>query len=177
MNPLFYPWYDSVDGDDLEQGDILESCRVFLPPPESAVGPAEEVTFRWEERDTIIMSQTCDMAKGHEKITEVILCPVWNRSELTDGHLATSKGMEDARRGNLPGFHVLAECHLPGFQREVRVVDFRRVYSLPLDYVRQQAGKAGERIRLLPPYREHLSQGFARFFMRVGLPVDIPSFQ
>jgi hypothetical protein len=29
---------------------------------------------------------------------------------------------------------------------------------------------------LLPPYREHLSQAFARFFMRVGLPVDIPPF-
>jgi hypothetical protein len=34
----------------------------------------------------------------------------------------------------------------------------------------------GRRLRLLPPYREHLSQAFARFFMRVGLPVDIPPF-
>ncbi len=33
------------------------------------------------------------------------------------------------------------------------------------------------RLRLLPPYREHLAQGFARFFMRVGLPVDIPAFR
>jgi len=24
-----------------------------------------------------------------------------------------------------------------------------------------------------PPYREHLSQAFARFFMRVGLPIPI----
>ncbi len=29
------------------------------------------------------------------------------------------------------------------------------------------------RLRLLPPYREHLSQAFARFFMRVGLPVAV----
>jgi hypothetical protein len=29
------------------------------------------------------------------------------------------------------------------------------------------------RFRLLPPYREHLSQAFARFFMRVGLPIPI----
>ncbi len=29
------------------------------------------------------------------------------------------------------------------------------------------------RLRLLPPYREHLSQAFARFFMRVGLPVQV----
>jgi hypothetical protein len=84
--------------------------------------------------------------------------------------------MEDVRRGNLPGFHLLAECELPDFAREVRIVDFRRVYSLPLSFVRRRATTVGDRLRLLPPYREHLSQAFARFFMRVGLPVDIPPF-
>jgi hypothetical protein len=34
--------------------------------------------------------------------------------------------------------------------------------------------KLGNRLRLCPPYREHLAQAFARFFMRVGLPSDIP---
>jgi hypothetical protein len=29
-------------------------------------------------------------------------------------------------------------------------------------------------LRLCPPYREHLAQAFARFFMRVGLPIPIP---
>jgi hypothetical protein len=29
------------------------------------------------------------------------------------------------------------------------------------------------RFRLLPPYREHLSQAFARFFMRVGLTIPV----
>jgi hypothetical protein len=40
--------------------------------------------------------------------------------------------------------------------------------------MRQRAVRAGDRLRLLPPYREHLSQAFARYFMRVGLPQDIP---
>jgi len=31
----------------------------------------------------------------------------------------------------------------------------------------------GKRLRLCPPYREHLAQAFARFFMRVGLPQDV----
>lgn len=26
---------------------------------------------------------------------------------------------------------------------------------------------------LMPPYREHLSQAFARYFMRVGLPIYV----
>lgn len=32
----------------------------------------------------------------------------------------------------------------------------------------------GDGLRLHPPYREHLSQAFARFFLRVGLAGDIP---
>src|SRR4051812_10031136 len=35
------------------------------------------------------------------------------------------------------------------------------------------ADRAAKRLRLLPPYREYLSQPFARFFMRVGLPTPI----
>jgi len=56
-------------------------------------------------------------------------------------------------------------------------MDFRRVYSLPVAFVRMQAEKSLPHLRLLPPYREHLSQAFARFFMRVGLPLNIPPFR
>lgn len=173
-----YPWYQAVAGEDIEQGDLFEHCPVFLPPDDLADASLETATFRWEDRDLIVLSQSCDLIKGREKVSEVLLCAVWQRSELTEGHLATSRGMEDARRGNLPGFHVLAACALSGIEREVRVVDFRRVYSLPLSFLRKRATAAQQpRIRLLPPYREHLSQAFARFFMRVGLPVDVPPFK
>jgi hypothetical protein len=172
-----YPWYELQAGDDLVQGDILESCPVFSPPGELAGGPFEEATFRWEIRDVVIMTQSCDLAKGREKVSEVLLCPLWRRSELTQGHLASAKGLEEVRRGNLPGFSLLAPCQLPSWERELRVVDFRRVYSLPTSFVRSQAIAGGPRLRLLPPYREHLAQAFARFFMRVGLPVDIPSIR
>ena len=171
-----YPWYEIVEGQEIEQGDILDGCPVFLPPEELAASRPDIASFRWEDRDVVIMSQTCDMVLGHEKVPEVLLCAVWRRSELRHGHLSTSKGMEDARRGNLPGFHVLAECTLRGFSCQVRVVDFRRVYSLPMQFIRKRAS-VSKRVRLLPPYREHLSQAFARFFMRVGLPVDIPAFE
>ena len=133
--------------------------------------------FTLDQRDVIIMSQSCDLVKGREKITEVLLCSVWYRSEFTEGHLATEKGMEEARRGQLPSLHVLNKCELPNIEREVRVVDFHRIYTLPLDFTRELAAQTQNRIRLLPPYREHLSQAFARFFMRVGLPTDIPPFK
>ena len=173
-----YPWFQIVRGANLEQGDILESCPVFLPRTDVVVAEEDTIFFDEELRDVIVISQTCDLVAGREKVSEVLLCPIWHRAQLTPPHyLATSKGMEEARRGILPGFHVLAACDLPGFEREVRIVDFRRVYSLPVPFVRRQAEGVGERLRLLPPYREHLSQAFARFFMRVGLPVNIPPFR
>ncbi len=72
---------------------------------------------------------------------------------------------------------MLNKCETEGFETDYLVVDFRSVYSVPFDFLVGLAERRGERLRLLPPYREHLSQAFARFFMRVGLPVDIPPFK
>jgi hypothetical protein len=177
LTPPQSPWYGIVNGGEIHQGDILEACRIFLPPADLDEHAPTIPTFQWLEQDVIVLSQTCDMVEGREKIADILLCAIWQRSELTHGFLSTAKGMEEARRGNLPGFHVLAACDLPGCSRDVRVVDFRRVYSLPLAFFRRRATAAGDRLRLLPPYREHLAQAFARFFMRVGLPVDIPPFR
>jgi len=177
-----YPWYQLVSGEEeIKQGDILEDCPVFQLPEDLAEITKDQLNnikskVQWRPQDVIIMSQSCDMVKGREKLTETLLCAVWKRSELKEGYLASNVGMEEARRGNLPGYHVLGECSLPEFHRDIRVVDFRRVYSLPLPFVRRLATEAKQRIRLLPPYREQLAQAFARYFMRVGLPTDIPQF-
>src|SRR5688500_8663171 len=107
-----YPWYQTLTGEDIEQGDLFEHCPVFQPPDDLADASLETATFRWEDRDLIVLSQSCDLVKGREKVSDILLCAVWQRSELTEGYLATSRGLEDARRGNLPGFHVLAACSL-----------------------------------------------------------------
>lgn len=176
-----YPWYDIVIGDNIQQGDILESCPVLILSSklsfDSPGTPSQLYDVPFEARDVIVMSQTCDMVKGREKISEVLLCAIWKKSDFKSGLMSTNKGWEEARKGQRPGFHVLNKCDLEGFKRDFCIVDFRRVHSLPLDLTRELAAKLGKRIRLLPPYREHLSQAFARFFMRVGLPVDIPEFE
>jgi hypothetical protein len=178
-----YPWYAKVRGGTLEQGDLLDDCPVFLPPDDLAqinpgLAPPTEARLQWVLDNVVVMSQTCDLVEGREKVLTVGLCAVMKRSELDAHHPCANKGgMEHARRGNLPGFHVLSECSLTGLEREVMIVDFRQIYTLPVPFLRKRAAGSGPRIRLLPPYREHLAQGFARFFMRVGLPVDIPPFR
>lgn len=177
MAATAFPWYEAVKGDDLEQGDILQSCPVFVPPADLTEESLTSANFGWETQDVVIISQSCDMMMGREKLHDVLLCPVGRRSELTSGHLASDKGMEDARRGNLPAYHVLAASTLANLEREVSIVHFGSACSLPLAFVRRLAVARGHRLRWLPPYREHLSQAFARFFMRVGLPIDIPPFR
>jgi len=176
-----YPWFEKVSGDEVQQGDILESCPVLVLPSElsleSSGAATEPQDVPFECRDVIVISQTCDMIKGREKISEVLLCGVWQKSDFEPGTLmGRTDDWERARKGQLPGFHLLNKCDLDGFRRDFRVVDFRRAHSLPLDFVRRIASDQDNRARLLPPYREHLSQAFARFFMRVGLPIDIPRF-
>ena len=41
---------------------------------------------------------------------------------------------------------------------------------LPKIFVEKVAAAQNPRLRLKAPYREHLSQAFARFYMRVALP-------
>ncbi len=177
MTPATYPWYEILSGEELGQGDILEACPVYLPPEELAGSDTLSPFFEFEDRDIIVMSQSCDLVEGREKVSQVVVCPLWQLSDFSQGHLSSPRGREEVRRGNLPSHHLLAECEFPGFQRGLRIVDFRELFSLPLGYTRKRAGLCSERLRLLPPYREHLAQAFARYFMRIGLPLDIPPFR
>ena len=168
-----YPWFAEINDDQLEQGDIFEDCPTYLPPDSSTIG-SETGVVRWAERDLILLSQSCDLVKGREKISQACLCEVWRRSEFRPPHFLAEVGnLEMIRKGQIPRYHLLAPSQVSGLERELRIVDLQQVYSLPIDFLRARA-LTGRRLRLLPPYREHLSQAFARVFMRVGLPIDIP---
>jgi len=50
------------------------------------------------------------------------------------------------------------------------------LFGVHLSTLKELAAQQALRQRLLPPYREHLAPAFARFFMRVGLPIDVSPF-
>lgn len=169
-----YPWYEIVDGnEDLLQGDFIKECPIVIPPSEIS----DKVEVRVINYNVVVMSQSCDLVQ--EKIDLVLVCPVWPLTEFGENnpYYRDKEGKEALRRGYLPGYHLLNECEIDRFQTDYLIVDFRSVYSVPFNFIIDLAKREGKRLRLLPPYREHLSQAFARFFMRVGLPVDIPQFK
>jgi hypothetical protein len=174
-NERDYPWYIVVSsGVHLSQGDFLDGCPVLIPRMDR-VQEGEELVGGYETYDVVTMSQSCDLLHG--KVQLVLVCPVWDLRAFADRnpHYGTPKGKEQLRRGDVPSCHLLNRCELEGHKRDFRVVDFHNVYGIPFDYL--AARTDAPRLRLLPPYREHLAQAFARFFMRVGLPVDIPPFR
>ena len=187
------PWYETVNADHpITQGDLIFNCPILSWKSENLniQGVNENEVLRGAtdaiSADVVVMTQACDLE--HEKVTNVILCPHLSLSEYCSfwkedmeiiGQKTTSKAWnnhcKDIRDGYLWNLSMLNEYDSDGTtEMEIRLVDFHEVFTVPrafLESVLKQRGKM--RFRLLPPYREHLSQAFARFFMRVGLPIPI----
>jgi hypothetical protein len=137
---------------------------------------------------SIVMTQACDLEQ--QKVHNVILCPAYSvadfradwateatktgqppKATVWDGHI---KNIRAGRIWNLTLLMKREAGDGVNLTTPTTVVDFHEVFSLPLAFLTLWLQKRSRaRLRLRPPYREHLSQGFARFFMRVGLPVDI----
>lgn len=169
-----YPWYDVVEGAELEQGDLLLSCQVIVPAPELFLPfPPDGIPVRVDTFDVVVMTQSCDLA--NDKVEDVILCPHWGLEAAggMDPALARKDTQKAILSGYRPRYTMLGASDAEGQPMGIRIVDFSRIFSLPKAFVRHFAQEAGPRLRLCPPYREHLSQAFARFFMRVGLPQNI----
>ena len=92
-------------------------------------------------------------------------------------YLRSKKNKEHLRRGHQPNYHLLNKCSIDeDFMTDFLIVDFRSVFGVPIKFLENKVARDEKRIRLLSPYKEHLAQAFARFFMRIGLPINIQSF-
>jgi len=173
-----YEWYKEVfENEPLEQGDIIEKCNFLIPDMDHYDAILKNIETEKpidiKEVNAIILSQSCDIRNN--KIDSIILCPIFPFSDLTIKGMQFSdpKEREILRRGNNPAYHLLNKFKTENLSEDFYVVNFHNIYSAPKKFI-EAIVKNKSRKRLLPPYREHLSQSFARYFMRVGLPTDIP---
>ena len=174
-----YPWYEEIQkNNEITQGDIILNCPIPLPNKElfqAILTNKEELEASLDIKQTniIILSQACDIS--NDKVDSIVVCPVWTLKTLKESnkYYKSSKARESLRQGKEPSYHLLNNYSSAGIEQEYSIVDFHRIYSLPKEYLKNIANNTAIRLRLLPPYREHLSQAFARYFMRVGLPMDI----
>ena len=169
-------WYELVQGADLQQGDILIQCPVCWPVMYFDPNESTHVTFKSATYDVVILSQTCDLVAGREKVQLVVVSPLaaWSEIESHDRHWLKNRGeLKKASKHELPAFFVLPEYKADDFVRELSVVHFRQIYTLPVEFLREHAHRNGKRLRLQSPYREQLSQHFGAFFQRVAVPAPV----
>lgn len=176
--PKDYPCYDLVMADEpIEQGDFFDGCPTFMPDYSTnpidhlaVEGQESDISGVWRTYDVVVFSQSCDLID--DSLEYVVVCAHWPMEEY--GQMGLKRDhLSLIQKGYMPAYHMLHACELPEKRRSVHIVDFRTVYSVPYDYLKQFAVGHGQRVRLNSPYKEHLSQAFARFFMRVGLPQNV----
>lgn len=191
-----YPWYSVIDPDfSVSQGDILLHCPV-PKIEENAEFPFFEgnATFI----DGIVLTQACDLENGRAKVDNITLCrivqlkelvqklmeeqykntPSFDYSDLKGKQKDTKrKIIESLRKGEFLDFYLLNKFNsedFPELNQDYRVVQLRKFYYVPVNSINRIAKQqTTNRLRLLPPYREHLSYSYAFNFSRIGLPVDI----
>jgi len=166
-----FPWYDVADpSEGLQQGDFIKSIPYYFK--ETKGGDVQGAEY-----DAVVMSQSCDLA--YKKLANAILCPVWTLEELEQQHptLSGDDEKEKIRLGNIVGYHLLNRSDRGEFKKGFLIVDFRSTFAVQLQFLVDFAKSNGRRLRLMPPYREYMSQAFGRFVMRIGLPEDIPPFR
>lgn len=169
---MVYPWYELITRSEIIlQGDFVPECPIIIPPTNFEVEvPEVEVQLI----DAIIMSQSCDLVNSKAEIA--LVAPYVSLKYFLDSmpevttHKAKNKIIETLRKGHMPGYHLLNKWDK--YLQDYQVVDFSNVYGINVEALKNKC-KEIEHLRLLPPYREHLSQAFARYFMRVGLPQDL----
>src|SRR5262245_22907740 len=173
---LIESFWEETSGESLRQGEYLPLCPVpaLLEKPKA---DASSQTLLVKKYNLVIVTQSCDLEQG--KIRLVALCPIFPiaKFEKINEEMKRKGQWEAVRKGRVEGLYLLSSFTDLDHNRDALVVDFREIYSLPFEILKQHARETGPRWRLKSPYLEHFSQAFARFFMRVGLPSSIPPFK
>lgn len=185
-------WYQDVKADTpLTQGDLISNCPVLTWGLSSLEfsGADETETLRGAvtavRADVVVMTQACDLE--NDKVSNLILCPhlglaeyrrAWERQMDEEKQSGSAKNWasfcDRLRNGFIWNLALLNSGSSGDLTTDHRIVDFHEVYTVPRSFLESLLKYRGQaRLRLLSPYREHLSQAFARYFMRVGLPVEV----
>ena len=176
-------WFESGDDNQIRQGEVLLEFTVALPEtgaaeiPEGEIVDAEAATYRG-----IVLTHSCDLERrlqddgqtlSEPKVSSLVVAAMYLPDQL-ENHprlgncFKSSTYLLHVREGNTRNL-----CMLGGFESvdiawEYAVVSFTELYQLPYESVAQLISEQGPRIRLRPPFREYLSQAFAKTFMEIG---------
>ena len=174
----------------VQQGDIIRDVE-YLEYAIRVEGVVEfsTITFPW----TIVLSQACDMdmdyktrwakhdapSNDDKQLVSVLVAPMYNAKHVYEGSHLSELRLEMAKitEGKTPGKNVRQNCdpryHYLSFGDGIPmpplVIDFKHYFTVNAAIL-----KDAKRDRfvgqLAPLHREQVSQRFAAFLARIGLP-------
>lgn len=164
-------WYAQGDAA-VQQGDILHAFPVVTPVD---LGDDGSYTFATRTQAIIILTQTCDVPKAKQRtLMAASVHPYDLLAANTEfDYLRTSAYQVALSRGDAIADFLLPPT--PGSELPWSIVHFRDIFVVPKSAVIDTATHYPP-TRLASPYKEYLSQAFARFMMRVALPSTLDAF-
>lgn len=172
-------WYDIVTDVGLEQADLLKALPI--PRVETFQFPVPDVVdVTTAEEGVLILTQSCDLVNEH--VNDVLVAAVLDYDGLVareadkNAFVASKRWRQSVVRGDVAAYSLLPP-HSDAPTLGWSLIDFHHLFTVPREYLTAFAGSCGPRLRVLPPYREHIAQAFARYIMRVGLPLPLVDFE
>ena len=162
-------WYEATSSD-LEQGDLLFDFPLTVQVQAEDVDGPE---FEARDATVVILTQTCDIAKKAQH--SLIIAEVYEYDFLVEAgmqHLRSTEYKRSLARGTAVCDFLLPPSSTFGWS----IVGFRDVHVVPKQLILKRLA-VGDSLRLSSPYKEYLSQAFARFIMRVGLAQTLGEFE
>lgn len=184
----------------LYQGEILsnviERSATFIGPAADAFGMDELV-----HPYAVIVTQDCDLEqdargratapsqnpaeekKRQNSMSRFVTLVVASEFEKSADAFAGSDVRKRAKQNKDERFQFLAPVPVAddkgGLGIPALVLDFKRVFAYRLDELLKaiERDETKRRARLVSPYAEHLSDRFAYFVQRIGLPRDHHDFE
>lgn len=185
-----FSWFEDITSNSqITQGDIIKNLPVPTFVTDDEYPYFQPVNF---DSDVIIMTQACDIENN--KVDYINICRLVSLDELlvkqVNEHnnqdqspiksMTEAKGKQRERatkyvdqliNGNVLNFYLLEKHD----KLDNRVVNLKETFKIPfkaMNFLMEEV-KVENRLRLQPPYREHLSQQYANIFGRIGLPLDV----
>ena len=152
-------WYEADVP--LGQGSILLDTPIAFLDPKSESGSGAVLT---RNASLIVLTQTCDLQKKSQVFVAVAEIEPFDRIVKANSGMNSTENRRSLARGLSVSTFLLPPTELGSMGWAV--VNFRMVHALPKSHA--EAHDTG--LSVATPYREHLSQAYARFMMRVGLP-------
>jgi hypothetical protein len=157
-------WFSTSPGEELNQGDLLLDLDFEAGSARTTI-------------DALVLSQSCDLERreGAFPNISVLLAPCYSLPIWLALNPTQLGSLEAIRAGRAFDFYLLPPCSTVQEERLLssRVVDFRQLFARSFQAIWDHAHGGHRPFSLNSPYREHFGSAVARYFSRVGLPIDI----